>query len=745
MMALSGVRISWLILARNSDLAVEAFSACLLGVDQLFLGALPGGDVAHHRAEFLAVGDPPHGEVKRHQAALPHQADRLAAGVEHAGAVRQPVEIIEHGAPAFRREQVAETELGDFGRLVAEQRLGAAVGREHAAGAIEHQHAVGGGVEDRLELVVFAFQPAQRSAALPRSSATACVLIISTSAFSLFQATLNRRPSTGFCLPLTVVMVSVLPPFLGFAGGRLGLGVDEQAVEAAGLGQRFQRGVAGPVEEGAVGVDQRVEAIDQDADRQAVEDRPPFMRYRGRHRRCARPAALPARHRRRRGRNRPAAGAAALLPAVLLSRALSSRASSSKALRSPGLSAGGSSAGGGERQHIVRRRFRFDLGRRGRCLRPALLQRGQAIDVAADAEAAIAGKLAVAVEHRQARHLDRQGLIRIVDRPGHDDAAPGGARGERVRHGALRIELERGGDIRPRAVEHGGGLRPEQLGEIFRAEGEAVRRIHLPDEAERKAARAQVPAQPDRNGGAACVTAAVSAPAACSGAAKAASSVTVAPAPRRSRVAGQAAMSPSARPLSEASRASCSAPSAIRSRLVAEALARRRHGLDQFAIGGENRRRPLEIREQPLRAVGQAKVFAGALGRNHQHGGTVVGERDARAKTDQRAAEAGAESAQPFQPRRAALRQRAGQAQRSARRPRARARSGWRPARPARRHRRSRPRSDWPTARASRPRSRAIPASGSGHGPRAADRSGKRIGIRSHSSRTSHCLRLMNP
>ena len=73
--------------------------------------------------------------------------------------------------------------------------------------------------------------------------------------------------------------------------------------------------------------------------------------------------------------------------------------------------------------------------------------------------------------------------------------------------------------------------------------------------------------------------------------------------------------------------------------LVAEAFARRRHRLDQFAIGGENRRRPIEIREQPLRAVGQAKAFAGALGRNHQHGGTVVGERDARAKTDQRAAD----------------------------------------------------------------------------------------------------------
>ena len=39
--------------------------------------------------------------------------------------------------------------------------------------------------------------------------------------------------------------------------------------------------------------------------------------------------------------------------------------------------------------------------------------------------------------------------------------------------------------------------------------------------------------------------------------------------------------------------------------LVAEALARRRLRLDQFAIGGENRRRPVEIGQQP-RARGRA-------------------------------------------------------------------------------------------------------------------------------------------
>ena len=44
---------------------------------------------------------------------------------------------------------------------------------------------------------------------------------------------------------------------------------------------------------------------------------------------------------------------------------------------------------------------------------------------------------------------------------------------------------------------------------------------------------------------------------------------------------------------------------------------------------------------------------------------------------------------------------------------------------PGRQHRRSRQRSHWPTERALRSRSIAIPDSGSRHGPRAADRSGK--------------------
>ena len=104
---------------RGADLVAdlgEEFGLCrggffrlLAGVDQFFLGALPGGDVAQHRAEFLAVLDAAHGHVKRHQPALAHAADQLAALVEQRRFVaRETVEIVERGAAAFRREQLAE-------------------------------------------------------------------------------------------------------------------------------------------------------------------------------------------------------------------------------------------------------------------------------------------------------------------------------------------------------------------------------------------------------------------------------------------------------------------------------------------------------------------------------------------------------------------------------------------------------------------------------------------------------------
>ena len=71
------------------------------------------------------------------------------------------------------------------------------------------------------------------------------------------------------------------------------------------------------------------------------------------------------------------------------------------------------------------------------------------VDVAADAEAAIAAEPAVAIEHRQARQFDRQPVAGIVDRPGDDDAAPGFVARHRARDLIVGIELQFGGDLAP--------------------------------------------------------------------------------------------------------------------------------------------------------------------------------------------------------------------------------------------------------------------------------------------------------
>ncbi len=99
------------------------------------------------------------------------------------------------------------------------------------------------------------------------------------------------------------------------------------------------------------------------------------------------------------------------------------------------------------------------------------------------------------------------------------------------------------------------------------------------------------------------VVAAAPALAAWAGAANATSSVTVAPAPSREHGGGPGR--DIAVGLAVEHRLAGELLGAERDQvaLVTEALARRRHGLDQFAIGGEDRRRPLEVREQPLRAV----------------------------------------------------------------------------------------------------------------------------------------------
>ena len=463
-------------------------------------------------------------------------------------------------------------------------------------------------------------------------------------------------------------MVSVLAPFLASLASAASLGFDEQAVEAAGLGQRFERRIAGPVEEGAVGVDQVVEPVDQEADRQAVEDRPAFVGV-------ARGIAIARGFRRlglaggagaTKGSTPKSSGVGVPFCPGFFSRALSSRASSWKALCSPGA----------ERRRRLdrrrrRRRKRQHLGRRlasglrralaGAPGRPAARRRGRCRS-RGSRRIAVRGRTPAGRTSRSARRslghrpaTARRCRSRCRARPARWRSGLGGSS---LSASAISAQVR----LSTAAVFGPSSWAKSSVPSVKRVAASICQTKRngswrAPGLRRGAARRARCR---DRRRGIAGARAGMRG--AWLGASKATSSVTVAPAPSRSMVIGPAAMSPSARPLRLASRASFSAPSAIRSRLLPKRSRAGGVGLDQFAVGGEDRRRPFEIGQQPARAFGQARSLPARSVDTTRMAGAVVGERDARAQADERAAEAGAETAQPFEPRRAALRQRAGQA-----------------------------------------------------------------------------------
>ena len=323
------------------------------------------------------------------------------------------------------------------------------------------------------------------------------------------------RPSTATLSPRCVMIDSDCAP--PASASRIGAGLGEQRVQPACRHDRGEVLVAAPFEEVAVGVKQRIVPVDQNADRNAVEQRvldesfrggrggrggcgglrcfsrQPFDATLGGGRRLLRSvqprgqflgqfAECPAFHRaqsrrrfglgRRRGAKRHHIGG-----------------SRRDAERGPIRCRGSFGRGGGLgflRRGGSRRRFR----RRHKTHRTFAARARQlvdAVDVAADAEAAIAAEAAVAVEHRQARHFDRQPLAGIVHRPGHDNTAPGFAARHRARHRIGRIELQFGGDLAPLPAECGRGARSHQLDEFVRADAETTVRIHVPDKTQRVA------------------------------------------------------------------------------------------------------------------------------------------------------------------------------------------------------------------------------------------------------------------
>ncbi len=160
-MALSGVRISWLIFASRSDLADDAFLGLALGVDKFRFRFLPWCEIAEHGAQLVRrIAKAPHGHEQRQEPALADAADHLAAAVEHARdpRVAHAVEVGCGDIGAFRREQIEERPAGEILRVVAEQRLGAAVDRANLPRRIEHDHAVGRGIEDGVKFGDFGFR-----------------------------------------------------------------------------------------------------------------------------------------------------------------------------------------------------------------------------------------------------------------------------------------------------------------------------------------------------------------------------------------------------------------------------------------------------------------------------------------------------------------------------------------------------------------------------------------------------------
>ena len=546
---------------------------------------------------------------QRNEPAAADAADHLAAVVEHArdAVAHQPVEIVLDGAMALRREQVEEAAVGDLVRFLAEQRLGAAVARRDHAVAIDHDDAVGRRLQDRFELAPRRFglahgelgvaQPLlcgrQRRVGGGDARAGLAQRLLDGAHALLAFAAREHDEERGRAVPGDREQPAfdrhrgtaprgdgeLLSRAAGLAQGcqaRLG----EQALEAAGFGDRLDILVAGPFEQGPIGMQELVAAVDQHADRDAIEHRA-FAVAAGRRaveRAAARRIgagnrARPDAMRRLRlrcllawllaDRLRRGLGGGVVVPGR--GRVLARRAFEPRAERPGDLLEGVALdrrqhrplVGRGrqrrpERHDVLRRRHHGELGTRlgGRCGGTLCLRlrgrrrlgyglggwgagfrridlrglarrvggllgrrdvvgacrhircrrhgvrgrsrrasrrddRIQSRQLAAHPEAAIAAERALAVEHRQARHFDRQPLGHAGDRPGERNAAERVARGEHRSKLALGIEVEGARDLRPRSPQHRGDAVAHHRDEIRRRDGEAAVGIDLPYEAQR--------------------------------------------------------------------------------------------------------------------------------------------------------------------------------------------------------------------------------------------------------------------
>ena len=180
--------------------------------------------------------------------------------------------------------------MRELGAVKAEQRFGAAVDRLDVAFGVEHQDALGRGVEDGGEFFGVGVA-GRRRLATAGSASTMAEAIASLSAAPPEQIKRER----GIVVPRNRIEPRVGrgrrfvrrrlfrcrvacgnrhrgAGFRRAAGGR-NAGLDIERVEAAGFFQRVQAVIADALEESRVGKQQPVETIDQDADGNEIQQR----------------------------------------------------------------------------------------------------------------------------------------------------------------------------------------------------------------------------------------------------------------------------------------------------------------------------------------------------------------------------------------------------------------------------------------------------------------------------------------
>ena len=177
MMALSGVRISWLILARKSDLADEARSAARLAVSSSS-SAFFHCVMSRSTAQNFWPPSPSRPMVMNSGIRPPWRTRPITSRPSLSTLATpfrvQPVEIVERGALALGREQLGERAARHLVILVAEQRLGRAVERR-ARGRSRSTTITPSVAVSRIDLSSRVSASAARSArsdALRRSSAS---------------------------------------------------------------------------------------------------------------------------------------------------------------------------------------------------------------------------------------------------------------------------------------------------------------------------------------------------------------------------------------------------------------------------------------------------------------------------------------------------------------------------------------------------------------------------------------------